>query len=398
TSCKNLNEKGVRINAITAWALFGSYGWNKLLTERLGDYESGVFDARNNIIRPTRLADSIKKICLNDESDHPVCKEKGWWQRADRLIYEQNTNAVKLKKNTAAQPVLIIGKRGTLGKAFKKICDERFLHAVALGREDCDISDQMQIEEMIQRYKPWAIINAAGYVRVDDAEHDAKNCFRDNTTGPHYLAAACEINAIKFVNFSSDLVFDGTKKSAYTESDTVNPLNVYGQSKAMAESLIINKNPDALIIRTSAFFGPWDNYSFVFDVYKKLLEGEMFYAARDMYVSPTYVPDLVHATLDLLIDDAKGNWHIANEGEISWAALATLVADYFELNKRNIVGLKADEMKFAAKRPYYSVLKSEKGLQLPKLEDALHRCLHHFQPEKLPVTVRHQKEKIHVFV
>ena len=175
------------------------------------------------------------------------------------------------------------------------------------------------------------------------------------------------------MSFSSDLVFDGNKNQPYTESDYVNPLNIYGQSKAQAEALIQKENPEALIIRTSAFFGPWDEYNFVHHVCKTLSQFERLTVASDIYVSPTYVPDLVHAALDLLIDDEKGIWHLANDGEISWADLAFLTAENFALDKSYICPLAKDEIKFHAKRPSYTVLSSEKAVLLPTLENALHR-------------------------
>src|SRR5918997_1654531 len=82
---------------------------------------------------------------------------------------------------------------------------------------------------------PWAVINAAGYVRVDDAEQDRACCFRENADGAAILAEACETRGLGLVTFSSDLVFDGRATSPYNESAAPLPLNVYGESKAAAE-------------------------------------------------------------------------------------------------------------------------------------------------------------------
>ena len=81
---------------------------------------------------------------------------------------------------TASQhhPLLIIGKNGTLGRAFAKVCEERCLHHILLSRKDCDISNQASIEAAIGHYRPWGIINAAGYVRVDDAEREKEACMK----------------------------------------------------------------------------------------------------------------------------------------------------------------------------------------------------------------------------
>jgi len=130
---------------------------------------------------------------------------------------------------------------------------------------------------------------------------------------------------------------------------------------------------DALIIRTSAFFGPWDQYNFVQGVLNNLQQEQSFTVANDVYISPTYVPDLVHTTLDLLVDEEKGLWHLANQGAITWADLAYETAERFGLDNAYINAVPLQDLNYPAKRPYYSVLGSEKGLLLPTLENALQR-------------------------
>src|SRR5690606_27804021 len=104
---------------------------------------------------------------------------------------------------------------------------------------------------------------------------------------------------------------------AYVESDPVNPLNVYGSSKAEAEKKVLEMLPQSLVIRTSAFFGPWDQYNFVHAVLRTLERNEAFEASTDI-ISPTYVPHLVNASLDLLIDEEAGIWHLSNSDALSW--------------------------------------------------------------------------------
>jgi dTDP-4-dehydrorhamnose reductase len=366
TVCNDLVKEGVNI-------MLGSYGWNKLLTQPNGDYEPGVFDLRGGHLRPTALAHFIKKI-TDQQAHHPCSTADGWWRRHDRFIHQPgNLKSIAMKKEAAAAPVLIIGKRGTLGRAFAKVCEDRNLNYKLLGRDDCDICDLKSVERALELYKPWAVINAAGYVRVDDAERDCDKCFADNTTGPQNLAIACNKAGIKLVTFSSDLVFDGNKNTPYVESDLANPLNIYGSSKLRSEELVKNENPDALIIRTSAFFGPWDEYNFVYWVRRSLSQFETVTVAKDIHISPTYVPDLVNATLDLAIDDEKGIWHLANKGQITWAALAYDIAGHYRLDSRLINPVLNEEMGLPAKRPTYSVLGSERAFILPSLEDALRR-------------------------
>jgi dTDP-4-dehydrorhamnose reductase len=292
---------------------------------------------------------------------------------------------IQMNTTSHSSPLLIIGKNGTLGRAFARICEERCIFYRLLSREDCDISKPASIESAIEFYKPWAIINAAGFVRVDDAETECDACTRDNTTGPHNLAIACSKAGVQLVNFSSDLVFDGRKPTPYFESDLPNPLNVYGQSKAQAEILIQKEYPSSLVVRTSAFFGPWDEYNFVHCIRKALLNYETVTVAKDLFISPTYVPHLVNACLDILIDGETGIWHLANTGALSWAEFAFLVAEKFDLNKSLINAVNAAEINYPAKRPFNSVLSSERGHLLPSFESAMEEYLQEQKVQKRKV-------------
>ncbi|HZF64121.1 MAG TPA: family 1 glycosylhydrolase, partial [Chitinophagaceae bacterium] len=183
-ACLNVQKAGVDIRGVTAWAMLGSFGWNTLLTKPRGTYEPGVFDLRAGFARPTALSKFIKKISAS-ENQHPVCEDPGWWQRSTRILYPSSVISMDQSNNRFANtpPILIIGKRGTLGRAFAKICQDRSIPFILLGREDCDIGDKELLQKAISTYKPWAIINTAGYVRVDEAEADADRCFRENTEG-----------------------------------------------------------------------------------------------------------------------------------------------------------------------------------------------------------------------
>src|SRR5205085_12659868 len=132
---------------------------------------------------------------------------------------------------------------------------------------------------------PGAVVNAAGYVRVDDAEREAERCFRENTLGAENVASACAKHRLACVTFSSDLVFDGARDEPYLETDAPAPLNVYGRTKAEAEARVLAAYPDALVVRTSAFFGPWDEHNYVTAALRALRAGRPFRAATDMVVS-----------------------------------------------------------------------------------------------------------------
>lgn len=361
-----LNEEGINIQAITAWALLGAFDWSSLLTLANQDYEPGVFDIRNGDLRPTALTKLIRGLATKNNYGHPVLSEPGWWHRKKR-------SAIINVHAKEKSPVLITGCNGTLGHAFVKICERRNIPYIALSRHELDISNEPGIIEAIEQHKPWAIINAAGYVRVDDAEIQKEECFSINATGPALLAKSCRKKDIRLMTFSSDLVFDGTKKTPYDEADPINPLNIYGMSKARGEEEVMAADKSALIIRTSAFFGPWDRYNFVYNIIQSLQNNESINVADDVMISPTYVPDLIDTSLDLLIDEEQGIWHIANEGMTTWNDFACTVAERAGYTKRKIMARSLTEMGLKAQRPLYSVLQSKKGVKLPRFENALAR-------------------------
>ncbi|MBD1848692.1 family 1 glycosylhydrolase [Leptolyngbya sp. FACHB-711] len=393
-----VRNEGVDFRAVTVWSLLGTYDWNSLVTRDDGFYEPGVFDVRSAVPRPTAIAKMVQSIATGQEYTHPLLDLPGWWQRSQRLLYppvnysqksggwiDTESGAVcrsvemrRIGKDSAAAstpPLLITGATGTLGQAFARLCEIRGIPYHLLSRQEMDITDSTSVAQALKELQPWAIVNAAGYVRVDDAEREPHLCHRVNAEGATILAEACADRGIAMVKFSSDLVFDGNRAEPYTESQQVAPLNVYGRSKAIAEQQVLAAHPNSLVIRTSAFFSPWDAYNFLTIALRTLSAGQPFIAASDAIVSPTYVPDLVNVTLDLLIDGESGLWHLANEGAIAWADLAREAARLAGLDHTRIDARPAKELNWVAPRPVYSALTSERGVLLPDLEQAIGRYL-----------------------
>jgi dTDP-4-dehydrorhamnose reductase len=119
----------------------------------------------------------------------------------------------------------------------------------------------------------------------------------------------------------------------------------------------------ALVIRTSAFFGPWDKYNFAWHTLNALARGEPVRASATAEVSPTYLPDLCHATLDLLIDGETGIWHLANQGQLSWHEFATAVAERAGYDTSLVLPVRDAEANTA--------LASERGFMLRPVEHAI---------------------------
>jgi dTDP-4-dehydrorhamnose reductase len=384
-SAAQVLEAGVDVRAVTAWSSFGSFNWNNLLTSDEGSYEPGLFDLRAPSPRPTALSQMVRALATGSDFHHPALDSVGWWHRLDRFTYPPVTPraslvATSLRHLTVRSPgnrsLLITGGTGTLGRAFAIICEKRGIDYNLVSRADLDIADAAALANAIDFYKPWGIVNAAGYVRVDDAEGETNKCRRDNVDGPFNFADECARRNLPLVTFSSDLVFDGLKGSAYVESDPTSPLNVYGRSKAEAETLVLKVHPGALVIRTSCFFGPWDQFCFPYSVLKTLAAGRVFRAATDQFITPTYVPDLVNATLDLLMDGEIGIWHLANVGSLTWEEFALEIAQLAGSANHLVHGVPSSALGLRAVRPAYSALASERAQIMPTLEQALDRYFH----------------------
>ncbi len=369
---EDARRDGADIHAVTIWSVLGAFGWRDLLTRGLGSYEPGVFDLRAPAPRPTALVAMAKALAEGRRFEHPALDGAGWWERPERLTHPP-VGRVARPRPRRERRLLITGASGTLGRAFSRVCTERGLSYRATFTDELDVRNEESVVRMLESVRPWAVVNTAGYVRVDDAEGDEEACFAANRDGAAVLARACAGRSVPLVTFSSDLVFDGANRRPYVESDPVNPLNVYGQSKAEAESLVLAAHPASLVIRTSAFFGPWDEHNFAHAALTALRAGKRFEAVNDVVVSPTYVPDLAHAALDLLIDGEIGIWHLANVGAVTWVAFARQLAEAAEIDSGPIHGLSALSSTSPARRPRNSALASERGWFMPSLEDAIAR-------------------------
>jgi dTDP-4-dehydrorhamnose reductase len=369
--------RGADVRAVTLWALLGAYDWNSLLTQQGKYYEPGAFDLRAREPRPTALARMAKALATEGGFEHPVLTNPGWWRRDERSTHNWPGHALRFHgrfryRNEVGRPVLITGATGTLGQAFAHACEIRGIGYRLLSRAEMDIADEASVGRALDRLEPWAIINTAGYVRVRDAENEPQRCLRENTMGPKVLASAAEARGLPLVTFSSDLVFDGTTGRPYVESDPVSPETVYGFTKAEAERCVLKACERGLVVRTAAFFGPTDAYNFVTRTANRLRLGKPVRVTADELVSPTYVPDLIRITFDLLLDEAWGVWHLANVGMVSWADFGRRVAERLSLSPRLV---EEEPAWISPVRPRCLALSSERATLMPNLESALDRYL-----------------------
>lgn len=252
---------------------------------------------------------------------------------------------------------LIIGSNGMLGSDLCKV----FPDAVKLTHHDLDITDREQVIESILKIKPDVVINAAAYTNVDGCEDNKELAFQVNGYGPGYIAKACARAGAILVHFSTDYVFEGSKKE-YVESDIPNPINVYGDSKLLGEKKIIENMNDYRIVRISWLFGIHGK-NFVETMLKLSGEMDTVKVVNDQFGKPTYTMDLANKIREIIELD-PGIYHITNDGICSWYEFASSIID-------NVVPCTSEEFPRKAKRPKYSVLVNTKTKPMRHWREAL---------------------------
>jgi dTDP-4-dehydrorhamnose reductase len=250
--------------------------------------------------------------------------------------------------------VLITGARGQLGTALA----EEFPEAHGLGRVELDVS-----RETPEAYD--LVLHAAAWTNVDGAESEPGAAEDVNVAGTRNVVAG----GAPVVYFSSDYVFDGTKGEPYVESDEPNPLSAYGRTKLGGEREI----REGWIVRSSWLFG-WTSHNFVRTMLRLGAEREEVAVVDDQRGCPTYVGHLAVATRQLL-DLPEGLYHLAADGDCTWADFAEAIFEEARLDCR-VRRITTAEFGAVAPRPAYSVLRSERGAPaLPHWRDGLRACL-----------------------
>ncbi|PAX07427.1 family 1 glycosylhydrolase [Sphingomonas lenta] len=263
-----LREEGVDVRGVTAWAVLGSCGWNTLLTCE-GVYEAGLYDVGAGTPRPTALAHLWKGL-PDGAARHPVATTPGWWRRPMRLLHPPVPRPARFERGAPAlpraadvAPLLICGATGTLGRAFARACDVRDIPYV--------LTDLAGAAACADRHRPWAMVDV------------------EATRGRRTSAA--KLRGLRTLHVSDEL--DGS--------------------------------PERLVVRAAGMFGG-DGDDFATEVARALEAGRRFRAAGDRLVTPAYLPALVNAALDLLIDDATGVWRLRHGPALGAADFARAVA------------------------------------------------------------------------
>jgi dTDP-4-dehydrorhamnose reductase len=252
---------------------------------------------------------------------------------------------------------LLTGAAGQLGAALAEV----FPNADARTHSQLDVTVPIELD-----YRPSLVLHAAAWTDVDGAETDPESAARVNVEGTRNVVGL----GAPVVYFSTDYVFDGTKRVPYVESDPPSPLSVYGRTKLAGEQEV----RAGWIVRSSWLFG-WTGTNFVRTMLTLADRQDEVRVVADQRGSPTYVGHLAEATRRL-IGRPHGTWHLAAEGECTWAEFAAAIFEESGVACR-VQPISTAELGRPAPRPAYSVLRSEhpEAPRLPHWREGLRACL-----------------------
>jgi len=288
----------------------------------------------------------------------------------------------------ADRPIFVAGKSGQLARCLRELAAKDGFPLVAFGRPEFDLGGDADVEQVIARLAPAAIINAAAYTMVDQAEAEPEVARAINRDGAIRLAVAARSRNIPFVHISTDYVFDGTKPSPYSEEDQPAPLNVYGRSKYEGEVAVFNAYPQAVVVRTSWVYSPY-GHNFVRTMLR-LATQPAVRVVNDQRGTPTSASDLAAAVLEIVRQlrsdcsgDKSGIYHLAGQGETTWHDFAgTIFASLARRGHRvpKVNAITTADYPTPANRPRNSCLDSSKAhrtfrVQLAPWQVSVERCL-----------------------
>ena len=285
------------------------------------------------------------------------------------------------------RPILVFGRDGQVGRALQVCLKDLNVPAVFLGRADCDLTSESSIIEVLNRYQPQVIINAAAYTAVDKAENlgEREIAFAINTKAPAVMARyIANVTHGILVHYSTDYVFADTKQDVYFETDPAGPvesLNSYGQSKLAGEQAIeevfnlvhdsghtsfADKFARYFILRTSWVYG--DGGNFIRTMLRLAAERDQLKVVSDQVGAPTYAQWLAEIGVQIAGSRVEsGIYHAVPDGETSWHGLAVFAIETaassgegIEVKSENILPIPASDYPVPAKRPYNSRLSNAK--------------------------------------
>ena len=290
----------------------------------------------------------------------------------------------------SAPRILVTGANGQVGWELMRRADKFGVTAVGTERAELDITDAQAVDAVIRPDAFDVVVNAAAYTAVDKAELEPDKAYAVNRDGAAHLASACARANTPLIHISTDYVFNGTKQGAYVEDDPVNPINVYGASKAAGEQAVRDRLDRHIILRTSWVYGVHGN-NFVKTILRLAKERDELRVVADQWGCPTAAGDIAEVILKLVLrisaqrNIAWDTYHFSGMGAVNWHQFAMTIIQYAPtaLDRHvTVVPIAGEQYPTLAKRPHNSVLKCERCQRIfiyPRpWQDALREVLEEF--------------------
>jgi dTDP-4-dehydrorhamnose reductase len=276
--------------------------------------------------------------------------------------------------------IFLTGGTGQLGRTFRERFPDHDISAPT--RNELDLLNTKDVEAKIAHFKPEIVINTAAWTDVQRAESSSIEAMEINFDSVKNLVDLALMHGSRFIQMSTDFVFDGQTTNPYAEDGVKNPLSNYGVSKSMAEDYInATYSENAFIIRTSWLYSSHRN-NFVKSILRNLLRSDSkIQVVNDQFGSPTFSGDLAHALNNFCVKDLDpGIYHYANNGVTSWYLFAREIADYSGFDPARIIPTSTQAVEHIVKRPKFSALDTTKystviGERPPSWQESLMRSL-----------------------
>lgn len=263
--------------------------------------------------------------------------------------------------------LLITGADGQLARSFAALAKGRKdIQLFSYNRAQLDVCSVSSVNSVIAKVQPDFVINTAAFTDVDGAEGQIQQAMAANQLGPNNLALACAMANIPLIHFSTDYVFDGNSSGDYCETDTTEPLGIYGASKLAGEQAIQANCCKYLIFRSSWIFSPYGN-NFVKSMLKMGRLNSELSVVNDQYGKPTSGDEIARITADIIsrVTDQWGVYHLAQPEAVTWFDFANAIFSQakqqgLKLSIQQVASIPSREYKTAARRPENSALNSSK--------------------------------------
>jgi dTDP-4-dehydrorhamnose reductase len=280
---------------------------------------------------------------------------------------------------------IVMGCRGQLGRAALALLEARGVSAAGADLPELDAADAGAVKDFLAAHAPApeVVLNAAAFTHVDRCEREPAAAERGNAVAPGVLAEVCRTVGAKLVHISTDYVFAGDAREPYREEDPTDPRCVYGRTKLEGERRVLAASADFAVLRTSWLFGAGRNFiAAILDQAARRRSGDASGPLRvvdDQIGRPTYAADLAEAVSSLVEAEARGLYHVANDGIATWWDLARFCLDEAGYGDLAIDRMRTDQLDLPARRPSWSVLDCSRagalGVRMRPWQDAVRAYL-----------------------